>query len=549
MLYSENRKSGKKGICSLIVILTLTILSGCKLGLKDIEASSDMEAPVFVFDPQAVRQSLADLAAQEKSKAECDKQTKQFYQNEDQGLVWMSGKDGIGDQADILVKWLKEAEKEGLSAEVFGTKEIERDLDWLRTRQFDSIPSGSDSIVEDINHVAARLDYHLTKACMRYVTGQRYGYMNPHRAFNFMDPQKQDASGRIIRYRSLFDLEIERPDSTFFAGLLHQITAGDIDEPLKDCQPKDAYYQQLKRMLASATGEDSVKRIICNMERCRWRYVKPIQENEKRVVVNIPAFHLYAYGGDTLLHMKVVCGATLTKTPLLASEIEWMEVNPQWVIPMSILEKDVARHAGDSAYFARNRYNIFDKATNQQMNVEEVSRAMLLSGNYRVAQESGTHNSLGRIVFRFKNNHSVFLHYTSNPGAFARERRAISHGCVRVHRPYELASFVLDNPDEWLLERIAISMGMKAQTERGRKAIASYRAANGDNEDIKLVGYVPVKPRVPIYIIYYTLWPDEQGVLQEWPDVYGYDNVIWKHLKPFVKYEQDQRATADATVG
>jgi len=50
----------------------------------------------------------------------------------------------------------------------------------------------------------------------------------------------------------------------------------------------------------------------------------------------------------------------------------------------------------------------------------------------------------------------------------------------------------------------------------------------------KLIGYVPVKPRVPLYIIYYTLWPDENGVLQTWPDVYGYDEVMWNQLKPYL---------------
>ena len=487
---------------------------------------------MFVFDSQAVRQSLAELAGQEKGKLEADKQTRRFYQNNEQGLVWLSGK-GISNQADVLVKWLKEAEKEGLAEEAFATNEIEHDLNWMRTRQFDSIPKGADSIVEDINRVAARLDYQLTKACMRYVTGQRYGYVHPQHVFNYNG--------------GMFDTETEHPDSAFFAGLLDRIESGDVDDGyLRECQPQDAFYKQLKQMLPQAADEAARKRIICNMERRRWREVKPIVESEKRVVVNIPAFHLYAYGGDTLLHMKIVCGATTTKTPLLTSEIEWMEVNPQWIIPMSILKKDVAHRAGDSAYFARNRYNIYEKSSNKQMAIGEVTRDMLLSGKYRVAQESGNHNSLGRLVFRFKNSHSVFLHYTSNPGAFNRERRAISHGCVRVQRPFELASFVLDNPDEWLLDRIGISMGLKARTEQGRRAVANHRAEDGD---IKLIGYVPIKPHVPLYIIYYTLWPDEQGVLQEWPDIYGYDNLMWNYLKPFVKDEQERRTAADTTVG
>ena len=155
---------------------------------------------------------------------------------------------------------------------------------------------------------------------------------------------------------------------------------------------------------------------------------------------------------------------------------------------------------------------------------------MLLSGKYRVAQQSGDDNSLGRLVFRFKNQFSVFLHYTSTPWVFQRDKRSISHGCVRVERPFELAHYVLDQPDEWLLDRIRISMGLRPATDRGRKYLRTHQ----DEEDHKLIGYVPVKPHVPLYIIYFTLWPDETGTLQTWPDIYGYDRVVMDHLKPYL---------------
>jgi murein L,D-transpeptidase YcbB/YkuD len=161
----------------------------------------------------------------------------------------------------------------------------------------------------------------------------------------------------------------------------------------------------------------------------------------------------------------------------------------------------------------------------------QVSQAMLLSRKYRVAQEGGAGNSLGRIVFRFKNNFSVFLHDTSNPGAFERISRAMSHGCVRVAKPFDLAQFVLDQPDDWLLDRLRISMGMPAETPQGLDYLQSHPDEKDRN---KLIGYIPVKPRVPIYIIYHTIWPDENGVIQTWPDVYGYDQVVWNHLKPYL---------------
>ena len=230
--------------------------------------------------------------------------------------------------------------------------------------------------------------------------------------------------------------------------------------------------------------------------------------------------------------MRVVCGARTTKSPQLTSKIEWMEINPQWVIPMSIIKNEVSSRAGDSAYFARHRYDIVNKETQQVVNPANVSRQMLLSGNYRVAQKGGAGNSLGRIVFRFKNRYSVYLHDTSTPSAFQRDVRALSHGCVRVSKPFELAEFVLDNPDEWLLDRIRIGMGQQAQTDQGRH----WLRAHPDKDDLKkLIGYVGVKPHVPLYIIYNTMWPDENGVWREWPDVYGYDDVIWKQMQPYLQ--------------
>ena len=374
----------------------------------------------------------------------------------------------------------------------------------------------SDPATKDPNLVVARLEYLLTKACLRYAIGQRYGYVNPKKAF---------AAG------GLFNLNIETPTKDFVQQVISQLKDDNLTACLRELNPQDAYYLQLKDLLAKATTNEERQRIMCNMERGRWRLKNPIPDTGKRVSGNIPAYHLYAYGGDTTLDMRVVCGAVKTKTPLLDSRIEWMELNPKWIIPMSIIKQDVARRAGDSAYFTRNRYDIFDRATNQQMPISAVTRDMLLSGKYRVAQRSGSDNSLGRIVFRFKNPYSVFLHYTSNPSAFRRDVRAISHGCVRVSRPFELAEFLLDNPDEWLLDRIRISMAMYPKTQRGRK----YWNEHPDEEDRKLINTQYVTPSIPLYIIYNTMWYDEAGALKTYRDVYGYDQVLWENLQPYLK--------------
>jgi murein L,D-transpeptidase YcbB/YkuD len=424
-----------------------------------------------------------------------------------------------------LLSYLHRVGDIGFSEQAFYVDAIERDMQRLRQLQF-----GENG--DDINHVTARLEYHLTKACLRYAYGYRFGFINPSRIFNRLDEEerKEGQPSHVVRYRGLFDVDMDVAPADYHLTVIDKIAHDSIAQYLRAIEPQDKFYRQLKSMLKNDTTAEQRQRILSNMERTRWRLHHPIPDAGKRIIVNIPAYHLYAYGDDTLLHMRIVCGAWKTKTPLLTSEVEWMEVNPQWIIPQSILEKDVVRHAGDSAYFARNKYNIYERATNKQMEIGEVTQGMLLSGKYRVAQQSGDDNSLGRLVFRFKNQFSVFLHYTSTPWVFQREKRSISHGCVRVERPFELAHYVLDQPDEWLLDRIRISMGLRPATDRGRKYLRTHQ----DEEDHKLIGYVPVKPHVPLYIIYFTLWPDETGTLQTWPDIYGYDRVVMEHLKPYL---------------
>ena len=158
---------------------------------------------------------------------------------------------------------------------------------------------------------------------------------------------------------------------------------------------------------------------------------------------------------------------------------------------------------------------------------------MLCSGNYRVAQQGGAGNALGRIIFRFPNNFSVFLHDTSSPGAFGRDNRGVSHGCVRVQRPFDLAVFLMDDSsDEWLLDRLRISMGMKPETDRGRDFLDNLDPAAPTPT---LVHNIPVTPRVPIFITYYTIFLSPDGTLQYYPDVYGYDDTIGAVLNTYIQ--------------
>ena len=193
---------------------------------------------------------------------------------------------GVDERADSLMAWLHQLGEIGMSEQAFGVKAIEHDLNIFRNLAFDEDKNKA-------NLVAARLEYRLTKACMRYCFGQRFGFVNPHRSLNHLDVEKQDSTRRYVKYRGLFDVDIDTPDEHYASSVISKIANDSIAAYLSEIQPKDAFYQKLKSMLPQASTPEQRQRIMVNMERSRWRRHQPLDVTGKHIVVNIPAFHLY----------------------------------------------------------------------------------------------------------------------------------------------------------------------------------------------------------------------------------------------------------------
>ena len=421
---------------------------------------------------------------------------------------------GVSADADSVLAYLRrEVPRNGLDTAAFFVPEIAKDLEIVHQLLFDSVGVS-------INEVLPRLDAHLSKAYIRYATGQRYGFMKP-RVFNHMDPKV----GNPGIFARVFDYDPALPDTSVAAK---KMTESDRLSFLVSSAPDTYIYKALLREMDKTTDTDKRHQLAVNMERCRWQIEHP-KDVKRQILVNIPAQQLWAIGVDSVLDMRICCGAVPTKTPLLHSAISYMQVNPEWVIPQNIVKTEVVHHAGDSAYFARNRYSIIDKESGDTLNVSSVGANALLSGKLRVSQKGGVGNSLGRIVFRFPNDFSIYLHDTNNRSAFQRDRRTLSHGCVRVQKPFELASFLLSDVDEWTLESLRISMDIPPVTDRGREWLQKHADAP---HPYRLISYHAVKPHVPLYILYYTTFPNPKtGVIDYWPDLYGFDKVISKELK------------------
>ena len=516
----------------LFLLLVVAFFSSCSnrsrnpnlhLQLSDFEALNTSD---YALNSHRIHHYLEQVALSDTETTGVDGRAKSYYLHGGE-FIWVS-RQGVNHQADTLLAYLQRVDELGFSKSRFRVSQIEADLRRFHLLDFDK---GEHAI----NKVLGRLEYNLTKAYLRYTIVQSFGLVNPSRLLNKLDRNERDTVR--VSYRGLFDIPMKTVGKQFCKEALAKIAHDSVGSFLHEIQPKSELYSQLKGLLAVTTDKMIRSRILCNMERCRWRYYDEPSKHEKYVLVNIPSFHLRAVNGREVLEMKIGCGTTETKTPLLTSRIMRMDINPQWVIPRSITEKNIANHFGDRQYFDSHRYFVRDRKTGQKVPFDRITQDMFHSKDYLVIQKGGIGNSLGRIIFRFNNSFSVFLHDTNRHNVFSQENRGVSHGCIRVERPFDLAVFLLKDKNESLIRKLHYSMTAEiggestVLPEEEKKMIRKQKPDTLQRS--MLISSLKVEPQIPIFITYFTIYPDVNGKLQYFSDVYGYDKVIFDALKSF----------------
>jgi murein L,D-transpeptidase YcbB/YkuD len=233
------------------------------------------------------------------------------------------------------------------------------------------------------------------------------------------------------------------------------------------------------RAALDVPAEARLQQIELNLERLRW---SPAPLPAERLELDIAAAEAVLYrAGTPRLRMRVVVGKPATRTPMFASRIESVVFNPPWNVPASIASKEITpKVQRDPTYLVRHHY------------------VLVPTG---LQQLPGPDNALGRIKFDLPSPFGVYLHDTPARSAFARPARALSHGCMRLEKPLELAVDLL-GPQGW-------------STDTAQAAIDA-----GETRRVALA-----QP-IPLQVVYRTAFVDEAGDLQFRPDVYGWDGKL-----------------------
>lgn len=494
-----------------------------------------------------------------------------FYRCRGYQPSWVDDK-GPLPQAKVLLQAIRSAPSDGLPQMEYSLGDPALDLS--------SNVLFSDDHFSVFDYDLARLDVALTAAMLRYAAHLSQGCIPPEELSEALpfkgDPSSRDLPGELAsavnenrldsfvkslipRHRAYQDLKkiLKRyrqiqagggwppipPGATIKIGALdarvealrrHLVITGDLSPDARmdggrfGPQLEAAVKRYQRRHGLAADGavgpetlaslnipiEDRIIQLMLNMERWRWF---PDDLGSRYIMVNIPGFELQLVeNGAVVLSMRAIVGRKSRPTPILTSQMTYLELNPYWNIPQKIARKDILpKIQADPEYLVRKGIRVFDswQADAPALNPLGIDWSGLSENYfpYRLRQQPAANNALGRIKFMFPNGQSVYIHDTPGKSLFNRPQRLFSSGCVRVEEPLVLARHLLTD-QHWNRRRLAMAVESR------------------QNRTIML------QTPVPVHLVYFTAWKDTGGQIQFRDDIYGHDRQL---LLDFLKEESN----------
>ena len=477
--------------------------------------------------------------------------------------LWVS-KEGPGERAEIILKYLKNAGNEGLDPADYQVKKIERQWADLSLTSL------------------AELDTLLTYNMLKYIHDVSYGQLKPYmvnpKLFAEAGEREFDPLKMLGAIRKTEDLEAFfqslPPQHRQYKGLKKalvqysgmkyngqwrkmilrkSIRPGDEDERIIEIKKRIALLENagveslttgnrslfddilMKKVIRfqlhhglepdgiigpktmrelNKSPQERLDQIKVNMARWRWH---DHTLGDKYILVNIANYRLFTYeAGELKFSMPVIVGELQNQTPVFSDKIKYLEINPYWNVPPSIAtDEELPKLRKNPNYLVDKNIRLF---SNWQEDGVEIDSTLIdwhavtpyQMAGFKLRQDPGPGNPLGRVKFMFPNQYVVYLHDTPSKNLFSKQTRPFSHGCIRVSEPEKLAAFLLnEESNKWDTERVNHLINL------------------GKREVLK------IRPAIPVHITYQTAWVDKDGQINFNGDVYGRDEKLYQAL--FIK--------------
>lgn len=255
------------------------------------------------------------------------------------------------------------------------------------------------------------------------------------------------------------------------------------------------------------TARERADQLLANMERMRW--IEP-DRPKKYIEVNIPSMSLWGFeDGQATLNMPVIVGRTYRPTKSFVAEITGVRINPRWTVPHRIRTQDYwPKMKEDPSVLLEKKIDVIEGYGHEAIYHDPTAIDWKNMGwrefnKYRLVQQPGDHNALGRIRVLMPNQHVIYLHDTNHPELFDQDYRSESSGCIRLKYPEKVAEFILKGNDiEW-------------GTPRMQEIYDSLKPKD-----------LMVEHKMPIYILYQTNWLNARGEIVYGPDLYKEDRKL-----------------------
>lgn len=255
----------------------------------------------------------------------------------------------------------------------------------------------------------------------------------------------------------------------------------------------------------NVSADTRVDQIAVNLE--RWRHLPRDFKSDYVMANTADGAVTVVRDGTPKMRLRAITGDRKHETPVLMSRITAVTFNPTWEIPISIAGKEILPKLKKDPTYLQSQNMVVVNGTDADphglyMNWERFDSKSL---PYRLRQKAGANNSLGLVKFEMSNPYNIYIHDTPSRKLFVKDDRHLSHGCVRVENPRQLAEELLAPTGKWDAEKIEAAIA-DGQTQRAM-----------------------LKSWLPVYVMYWTAYVDD-GKIQFRDDAYRRDAVIAQAL-------------------
>jgi len=395
----------------------------------------------------------------------------EFYDARASAPLWLTP-EGLTPEAVAVINEIKKADDWGLEV---------KDFELPRTA------NPADNAVELAPDEIAEAELALSLAILKYARYAR--------------------GGRIIDPTILLNSNLDRkPQLLDPQVILENISrTQEPDAYLRNIHPHHPQFEKLRQAYLQTRSRGMKMKLRANMEHWRWM---PDDMGELHILANVPEYIVRFFKNGEVLHKeRIVVSEVGKQTTIYTRPLKHIVFKPMWRVPESIKVRELWPNLRRGGSMFRTYGLQLETKEGQPLDYRRIDWHEADIRDYEVVQPPGRKSVMGKVKFTFPSQHTIFMHDTPDKWMFNRSRRTLSHGCLRLRNPMRMAEIVLKEDKGW------------------DKARVDEEARNGP-----LSNKIKLDRKIPIHLVYFTAWVDDNGKLRTFSDVYGHEKRIRQAL-------------------